>query len=226
MQGPLGRARTRGALVLCAALGACTAGQSSHDAGLADGAAGQYDATGPQDAAARADRDLSRCGTGTGSCGACHGSSQGPAPPPDLSGGSDPSALTVGAHQAHLAGSTGYAAVPCGECHVVPANVLDPGHCDSAAPAEVEFGALAAAKGTYPVWDRATGTCQGTYCHGATLQGGSDKNPSWTSATAVTCGSCHSASYHGESGCNCHGSVWSGGQIVDPSQHVNGVTDF
>jgi predicted CxxxxCH...CXXCH cytochrome family protein len=213
-------------LALGALLVACDSGKSAGDAAPQQDAARQEDAAVQQDATGQADRDLSRCGTGTEACGSCHGSGASAAPPPDLSGNTDPSVVTVGAHQAHLAGSTGFAAVACTECHVVPTSVLDPGHCDSAAPAEVKFGPLASAKSTYPVWDRNTGTCQGTYCHGATLLGGSNKDPSWTSTSVLSCGSCHTASYHGRSSCDCHGSVWSGGQIIDPTKHVNGQTDF
>ncbi|MBI5481497.1 MAG: CxxxxCH/CxxCH domain-containing protein [Deltaproteobacteria bacterium] len=225
MQGPLGLGRTLAVAALCAVLAACQSGQSGSDAGLQGDAAVQDDAA-QSDAGGDAPRDLSRCGTGGESCGTCHGSGASPAPPPDTSGSSDPSAITVGSHQVHLAGSTGVAPVACSECHVVPTSVLDPGHCDSPAPAELRFGTLASAKGTYPVWDRTSGTCQGVYCHGATLQGGSNKNPSWTSTTALTCGSCHSASYHGQTGCSCHGSVWSGGQIIDPTKHINGKVDM
>jgi predicted CxxxxCH...CXXCH cytochrome family protein len=218
---------TLAALALGAALAACGGGSSSpqRDAAPPADAAGQQDAV-QQDAPGQADRDLSRCGTGTETCGTCHGSSTNAAPPPDTSGNTDPSVVTVGAHQQHVVATTGYAAIACSECHVVPTDVLDPGHCDSAPPAEVKFGPLASAKNTYPVWDRTTGTCQGTYCHGATLEGGSDKNPSWTSTTSVYCGSCHSANYHGQSGCSCHGSVWSGGQIIDPTKHINGQIDM
>jgi predicted CxxxxCH...CXXCH cytochrome family protein len=225
MQGPLGLGRTLAVLVLSAALPACHSGHSGADAGLQDDAHGGSDAV-QADAGGDAPRDLSRCGTGGESCGTCHGSGTNAAPPPDTSGNTDPSMITVGSHQAHLAGSAAAAAVACAECHVVPTSVLDPGHCDSPAPAEVHFGALATAKGTYPVWDRTTGTCSAVYCHGATLQGGSNKTPTWTSTTALGCGSCHSANYHGHTSCNCHGSVWSGGQIVDPTKHINGQVDM
>jgi len=225
MRGTLGLGRTLAALGLCAALLACESGQSQSDAAPQDDAAGQADGR-PEDAAPDGPRDLSRCGTGIESCGACHGSGASSAPPPDTAGNTDPSVATVGSHQAHLAGFTYAAAVACTECHTVPTGVLDLGHCDSPAPAEVRFGDLASAKGTYPVWDRTTGTCSGTYCHGATLQGGSTKNPSWTSTTAMGCGSCHTANFHGRTECSCHGTVWSGGQITDPSKHVNGWVDF
>jgi len=145
------------------------------------------------------------------------------APPVDTSGNSDPSLITVGSHQAHVTASTGFAAIPCSECHKVPTNVLDPGHCDSPPPAEVTFGPLAS-KGTYPVWNRTAGTCQNVYCHGATIQGGATETPAWTSTTPLGCQSCHDG--HGNSGCSCHGTVWSGGQIIDPSKHINGQVNM
>jgi predicted CxxxxCH...CXXCH cytochrome family protein len=220
------RGVTIGALGLCLALLACHSEQSSSDAGLQHDAAGGSDALQADAAQADAARDLSRCGTGNETCGTCHGSADNAAPPPDTSGNTDPSVVTVGSHQAHLSGSTIAAAIACTECHVVPTSVLDPGHCDSPAPAEVHFGTLASAKGTYPVWDRTTTTCSAVYCHGATLQGGSNKTPSWTSTASLGCGSCHSANYHGQTQCSCHSSVWSGGQIIDPTKHVNGQPDL
>jgi predicted CxxxxCH...CXXCH cytochrome family protein len=35
------------------------------------------------------------------------------------------------------------------------------------------------------------GTCAGLYCHGATLDGGSDKTPLWSDDTTGNCGTCH-----------------------------------
>ncbi len=206
------------------ALAACESGGSANDAAPQADTLWYDDAEGRKDTTGQADRDLSRCGTGTESCGSCHGSGTNAAPPPDTAGNSDPSEITVGSHQTHVGGGTGFAAIPCSECHKVPTNVLDPGHCDSAAPAEVKFGTLASTGGTYPVWSRSTGTCQGTYCHGATLQGGATETPPWTSTTPLTCRSCHDG--HGRNpsnDCACHSAVWSGGQIIDPTKHINGL---
>ena len=72
-------------------------------------------------------------------CDACHGSGADGAPPPDLSGNSDPSLPGVGAHAIHLTSTGPYRAVPCGDCHDVPASVLEPGHIDTFGPAEVDL---------------------------------------------------------------------------------------
>src|SRR5512135_2709660 len=77
-----------------------------------------------------------------GSCSHCHGSAANPAPPVDTSGGSATTSVTVGAHQLHLRDTPVRSAVPCSECHLVPAAVGSPGHIDSP-PAEVTFGPLA-----------------------------------------------------------------------------------
>jgi len=171
------------------------------------------------------ERDLRRCGDGTGTCWSCHGTEASAAPPPDTSGLTDPAEPTVGSHAAHLAGGAFADAVDCSECHAVPGDVLDRGHCDSLPPADVTFGDLATADGTFPMWSRDSASCSMVYCHGATLEGGSDTSPSWT-GPGVTCGSCHSRTYHGQRSCDCHSSVWSGGEIVSPELHVNGRVDM
>jgi predicted CxxxxCH...CXXCH cytochrome family protein len=108
-------------------------------------------------------------------CTGCHGGATSPAPPTDLAGNQFTTAIGVGAHQAHLQGTSRLAApIACATCHVVPSTVDATGHIDSPAPAEV-----VAAVG----WDRATQTCT-TGCHGAA-------RPPWTSSGQVSCGSCH-----------------------------------
>lgn len=171
-------------------------------------------------------RDLTRCGTGNEPCGTCHGSVQDPAPPPDTAGRTATSEVTVGAHATHLSPSSLRDAVPCAECHRVPSAVLDLGHCDSPAPAEVTFGSLARTEGTFPIWNRTAGNCSMVYCHGATLTGGSNPTPDWTSSGTVVCGSCHDENHHGLTECSCHLSVWSNGQIINPSLHINGRVDM
>jgi predicted CxxxxCH...CXXCH cytochrome family protein len=128
-------------------------------------------------------------------CNSCHGSDNS-APPLDLSGRSDTALPSVGAHQAHLAGSSRARAVACSECHVVPRRVADPGHIDGALPAEVIFSGAASAFGGAPAY--AAGACQNTSCHGGAFpqghrSGGMDTQPLWTAAGrgAVVCGSCH-----------------------------------
>ncbi|MBI2376255.1 MAG: CxxxxCH/CxxCH domain-containing protein [Deltaproteobacteria bacterium] len=118
------------------------------------------------------------------SCDRCHGSTASPAPPADLAGLADPTTVTVGAHQAHLAGGLASRPVACDQCHLVPAELNSPGHVDTPAPAELTFGGLAKADGHNPSFDRTRATCANSYCHG-------EGNAVWTSPGAAVCGSCH-----------------------------------
>ena len=138
-------------------------------------------------------------GDGSGTCSACHGSAASPAPPRDLSGNTDPTLITVGAHQAHLTAATGISGpIACSACHVVPTAVDSPGHIDHAGPATVAFSGLAVADHAAPTWDRASAGCSATYCHGGGDKLGRDTAPSkkpspvWTAGiTQAQCGSCH-----------------------------------
>jgi predicted CxxxxCH...CXXCH cytochrome family protein len=186
---------------------------------------GDGDIDGDGDSDEDQERDLTRCGEGGESCSSCHGGEESAAPPPDTEGRTDPSELTVGTHEVHRIGGSFGSGVPCSECHQEPSDVFDVGHCDSPAPAEVTFGDLASRRGTFPVWDRDEGTCSQVYCHGATLTGGSNTTPSWT-GPGVACGDCHIQTYHGQVGCDCHSSVWSGGAIISPELHINGQVNM
>ncbi|GMV40222.1 MAG: hypothetical protein AMXMBFR64_19380 [Myxococcales bacterium] len=162
-------------------------------------------------------------------CDSCHGSGGVAAPPADLAGNEDTSALGVGAHRKHLGVSAWHREVPCAACHVVPAELGDAGHIDTA-PAEVVWGDLADAKGTAPTWDRATATCSGSYCHGATLDGGGAKAPVWTQVDGAqaTCDSCHGNPPGGDhptrSDCaSCHDAVVApDGTFVNAALHIDG----
>jgi len=112
-------------------------------------------------------------------CAGCHGSEASPAPPRDLSGHELSAALGVGAHQSHLRATARLRGpVACADCHAVPAAVADPGHIDSAAPAEV----ILAGGGS---WRRGDATCE-SWCHGSS-------RPVWTRVGQgeAACGSCH-----------------------------------
>jgi predicted CxxxxCH...CXXCH cytochrome family protein len=170
-------------------------------------------------------------------CTTCHGSATNPAPPNSLSGKTDPTDMTVGAHQFHLKGGTMSRPVLCTECHVVPASLWDPGHIDDGPPAKVVFSGVATTKfANNPVWDRTTGTCAGTACHpGATL-GGSATPPVWNQPGSAGCGTCHGFPPPNTMGghpatslaCNsCHPSVVNASmQIIAPEKHINGVVDY
>jgi predicted CxxxxCH...CXXCH cytochrome family protein len=128
-------------------------------------------------------------------CTSCHGSANS-APPRALKGETATSSVGVGAHQTHVLGTASSRAVPCAECHVVPEGVLDPGHLDSALPAEVIFSGAALAYGATPSY--VAGSCQNTACHGAVFpdgnaSGGTHTAPIWTQVdgTQASCGSCH-----------------------------------
>lgn len=120
------------------------------------------------------------------------------APPRDADGLT--ASATVGAHLAHLRGTSGLAptwrsaGVPCASCHVVPATAST-----HASPA-VRFRGLAATSwpGAPPITPGYTAPgCAATYCHGnfpggRGQPGGPNALMSWTGTAAdAACGSCH-----------------------------------
>lgn len=160
-------------------------------------------------------------------CSGCHGDATSPAPPNDLSGNTDISAIGVGAHRAHVLVPTGLRGpIACATCHLVPTAIDDRGHIDSPPPAEVN---------AFLSWDRASQTCGSSPCHGPA-------RPVWTQKGGVTCGSCHgvppSAAPHTASmkltDCTrCHAATMDAfGTIIltsgpggTTSKHMNGVVD-
>ncbi|MBI5501298.1 MAG: CxxxxCH/CxxCH domain-containing protein [Deltaproteobacteria bacterium] len=171
-----------------------------------------------------------------GACDSCHGSARNAAPPSDLAGGSDTSEVGVGAHQSHLAPADWHAEVACADCHVVPSVYSDPGHADTALPAELAWSDRATGTGeTAPVFDGATESCADVYCHGATLDGGTVAEPAWTvvDGTQAACGACHGLPPTGghpvvlAGSCSlCHGEVIGpDGSWVDGGRHIDGVVD-
>jgi len=152
------------------------------------------------------------------------------APPKDLAGDTAVSALGVGAHQAHLAGGANSRPVECTECHIVPSKVEDPGHTDTAAPAELTFSGTAAANGRTPSWDRTIKKCSNTWCHGPTA---AQDSPEWTSeAGNLACTGCHGQPppfpHPQMKDCSrCHGAVMNTDNVTikDKSLHVNGTVD-
>ncbi|HEX9049218.1 MAG TPA: hypothetical protein VF841_01675, partial [Anaeromyxobacter sp.] len=131
-------------------------------------------------------------------CTMCHGGTndQTGAPPKTIWGyASD--AIRTGAHASHLAGSAIAAPFDCAVCHTKPADALAQGHIDNVAATDVPMATVAltgiAAIGVpNAAWDRAGATCA-TYCHGATLTGGSNTSPVWTTldGSQAACGTCH-----------------------------------
>ncbi len=165
------------------------------------------------------------------SCTSCHGSDGNPAPPNDVSGNSDTTARGVGAHRSHIGPSTWHREVTCSACHLVPGTETEPGHRDSALPAELTWGSLSTTDGAAPMFDGATTTCSGVYCHGETLlPGGSNTTPNWTrvGADEASCGTCHglppSAPHPANPNCsNCHTTIAADRSFPDPSTHIDGV---
>jgi len=130
-------------------------------------------------------------------CVMCHGGTDNrTGAPPRATWGRSSDPVRVGAHTAHVAGSALAPAFDCGLCHLKPADALAAGHID-APTAGVTFAGLAldpTAGSPAAAWDRPSATCSNTYCHGATLGGGSLKTPVWTSgASQAACGTCHGA---------------------------------
>ena len=176
------------------------------------------------------------------SCNSCHGSEQNAAPPKDRTGGTSTTLVTVGAHQAHLNAHVSLP-VTCNECHVVPTQVGEQGHMDSAEPAELTFGGRATNGGLTPTWDRTSVTCSSTYCHGGSLVGGAVTKPLWTQVdgTQSKCESCHAMppatgkhssnfkkhSFMKKSCINCHRDIVNSDStaILKPELHINGVKD-
>jgi predicted CxxxxCH...CXXCH cytochrome family protein len=164
------------------------------------------------------------------SCSGCHGSDLNPAPPADLSGNMEVSALGVGAHQAHLAGGVASRPLACGECHIVPETYDAPGHLGPP-PAEVVFSGVAAANDRAPIWDRASETCGDGWCHSPSPVE-SRGSPAWTSSGPLECTSCHGnppPPPHPQSAdcSSCHGAVVADDDvtIIARDRHVDGIVD-
>jgi len=144
-------------------------------------------------------------------CNTCHGSAISPAPPPDLQGNTDSSAVGVGQHQRHLTAPVLDIRGPiqCSECHQVPSDASTPGHYGSGhAPGTVAAatvfpnvtgsGTLARAQSASPLWSSGSTTCTGAYCHGGGEPLNTDKTPgllqtpNWVSPDSGACGAtCH-----------------------------------
>jgi predicted CxxxxCH...CXXCH cytochrome family protein len=178
--------------------------------------------------------------TSSPGCSACHGSAASPAPPVDLDGNDDTTALGVGAHQSHLGASGWHRTVACGDCHAVPSKPIDPAvptHMDGAR--DVVFDGLSKTG----AFDPLAATCSAVYCHGATLadpKGAPTLHaPQWTKVdgSQKACGAaCHALPPGGKHPASdacptCHGEVvatFTNGAVPSatfsaPDAHVDGV---
>jgi hypothetical protein len=170
------------------------------------------------------------------SCTSCHGADN-PAPPRDTSGNSASTFVGVGAHQAHVNAGARSRALPCSECHTVPTDPLEPGHIDTALPAELVFSGVAKAFGASPVYEG--GACRDSACHGAVFpgghrSGGTHTAPKWTlvDGSQVRCDGCHGMPpprpHPYPTDCSgCHEDVASDNvSFVHPELHVDGAVTF
>jgi len=168
------------------------------------------------------------------SCTTCHGSAADgtSAPPQDTRGRTATTIRGVGAHRSHLGTSGWHKEVVCTDCHIVPATVVASGHIDTPLPAELTFSPLARADSATPHFSGTT--CSGVYCHGETLlPGGTNTTPNWTTVdgTQAACGTCHGTPPGGRhvtaTDCSmCHPTTNSGGAIIRPAMHINGVVEI
>ncbi|MEW5739493.1 MAG: CxxxxCH/CxxCH domain-containing protein [Myxococcota bacterium] len=169
-------------------------------------------------------------------CDGCHGSTANAAPPRDLSGNSDTTLRSVGAHQSHLRDAGIFRVVECGDCHPVPAQTIAPGHANGTV--ELVFSGPAIAGGSMPTFDGTS--CSNTTCHkpdalrsGGTSTGGTDQTPVWTrvDGSQVNCFACHAfpppAPHPQNFTCEtCHLNYGGGGVFRRPDLHVNGNITF
>jgi predicted CxxxxCH...CXXCH cytochrome family protein len=126
---------------------------------------------------------------GQSSCAGCH-TAPGEGPPfRDQNGSTDPTKVTVGAHDAHLHPDLA-PPLTCADCHRQPERVSDPGHLDTPPPGNVQFGARAQIGGAHPVYDGKG--CAASYCHGNFPGGNRGNTPAWLGGgAAAICGTCH-----------------------------------
>ncbi|HET9596370.1 MAG TPA: CxxxxCH/CxxCH domain-containing protein, partial [Anaeromyxobacteraceae bacterium] len=179
-------------------------------------------------------------------CTFCHGDStrfaNPAAPPKGAAGQTATTDRSVGAHQSHLVAGPLAGAIACSECHLVPTNVLDASGQHVDGKREITFGTLARTASAAASFDATGATCA-TYCHGATLAGGSQKTPAWTGTfapgqTTLSCTSCHGAPPPTASGVHakvtqvtqcatCHAATVdaTGAVLVAGGKHVNGAVD-
>ena len=195
----------------------------------------------------------SELGDGSGTCSACHGY-VGSNPFQDLLGQTDSSGFGVGAHRAHVNATHKLSApIPCVECHGNVAITTD-GSRHAVTGLGVNLypagsGAkLSKLEGAQPVWDRVSGRCSATYCHGSgsklltDLSSGVNRTPAWTASSQASCGSCHgippkdanhTATMRLADCATCHAKTIDGSGTIlftgpagsQTTTHLNGVSD-
>jgi hypothetical protein len=188
---------------------------------------------------------------GPEACNTCHGSKNNAAPPEDLEGNTKTTAQGVGAHQAHVAGTTlsTYKQGECYKCHANLTGFDDPAHIDNTPHAELNFGTLSTQNGQLnPIWDNVNGSCADVYCHGGFEFKKGDSQYQWVYTDSVIagnnptlywkyvntgqalCGSCHGLPPDGHIEANtcggCHADVVDDNfNITNKFLHINGQID-
>ncbi len=184
-------------------------------------------------------RTIERSGSSGLNCTMCHGqpvASFDPetdltlaAPPVGTGGGTQPTDLDVGQHQAHLNAGPFALAFACETCHVVP---TDLGHASQPVLVTLRGAGQALLPADLGTYDATAHTCA-TYCHGSGISGGTPatKPPSWTGSFS-NCDACHGLPPHSGSSdlttcATCHPDTMSSGGtlIVAGGKHVNGRID-
>ena len=187
-------------------------------------------------------------------CRLCHGNGSSTIyPPKALNGETSGSYIGVGTHPSHMTSDTNQRIslrVRCVACHVKLTSFDDGWHIGATSDniAEVVFDSLSITTTDgitpNPVWNRNTGSCSGTYCHGDfkngnfRLQTAGYQDPNWTNSASSACGTCHGNPSTGSplpggthpqsfSTCICHGSVINTQfQFINRAKHINGVVDY
>jgi predicted CxxxxCH...CXXCH cytochrome family protein len=147
-----------------------------------------------------------------------------------------PAGVGVGAHQAHMTSSAIRGALACVDCHgdQVPTTAI---HTLNRT-LDLPFGPLARTGGSSPTFTLGNITCNSTYCHGATLLGGTPslKNPTWVVSDSryTACDACHGfpppAPHPSATGCaGCHPDTIVAGTAstidIAKGRHVNGTIE-
>lgn len=139
---------------------------------------------------------------GPQNCRLCHGNPSHSYPPKALNGETSSSFMSIGSHDIHLSADSNLrfsARVQCSECHLPLNGFSDPNHIgpNPDGIAEINFGILSKTvlpgdtSSPNPTWERNTGTCANTYCHGNFRRGNRSASPIFNQPNTVTCGSCH-----------------------------------
>ncbi|MDP8222590.1 MAG: CxxxxCH/CxxCH domain-containing protein [Candidatus Lernaella stagnicola] len=164
-------------------------------------------------------------------CSSCHGWDKGVSPPQNLNGNCSDDRKGVGSHQAMRRDAIPAHRTNCINCHDVPLGVWAAGHIDGDNKAEIHFQKLATIGGATPTWDGTT--CSNVYCHGATLEGGTAKEPVWgdNSGKYGACGACHRLTDpQGNAAADCYAchadSVNPDRTIKRRGTHINGTIDM